>query len=92
MCRQQHAGQVAHLEQLLQAREADVQSLRALAGSKQQTAHALYPQDVLSLQTSLEMSAVPHRQQLEDEIGQLKRLHLLQVIRKTRLLLQDACM
>lgn len=80
MCRQKHARQVAQLEQLLQAREADLQSLQAVVDSTQQTADAQHTQQIDSLRMSLGMSATQHRQQLEDEVGQINRLHMLQVI------------
>lgn len=63
-----------------------MQSLQVLADSTQQTAHDLQSQDIHSCRMSLEMPVAQHRQLLEDEIGQLKRLHLLQVIRNHLLL------
>lgn len=88
VCRQKHARQVAQLEQLLQVKEADLRSLQAVVDSTQQTADAQHTQQIDSLRMSLEMSATQHRQQLENEVGQMNRLHTLQVIHSYSVLMQ----
>lgn len=63
-----------------------MQSLQAFVDSGEQTAHHAHPQDIHSCRVSLAISTAHHRQQLEDEVGKLRRLHLLQVIHKHLLL------
>ena len=79
MCRQQHARRVAQLEQLLQAKAAELQSLQALIDSPPQLADSQDARELQGLRASLEGPERHHREQLEAEIALLKRQHMFQV-------------
>lgn len=80
VCRQQHTRRVAQLEQLLQARAAELPSWQALVDRPPQAAASQDAQEVHSLRALLEAAESHYREQLEAETALLKRQHMLQVI------------